>query len=183
MDRSLISRLVVIVVVVALAALWAYPPEEKISLGLDLQGGMHMVLQVETDDAIRAETDNTIDGVQRDLEEAGVEDIEVDRTSDTSFEIAGVPGGSGRLRRRRDHRPVPPGLEHAPDGQPPAIRAGRARKPRTFASWRSTRRGRRSATGSMPSVSPSRSFMTKGSARTASWFSCPASTTRTASGG
>ena len=91
MDRSLISRLVVIVVVVALAALWAYPPDEKISLGLDLQGGMHMVLQVETDDAIRAETDNTIDGVQRDLEEAGVEDIEVDRTSDTSFEIAGVP--------------------------------------------------------------------------------------------
>ncbi len=91
MDKSLVSRFVVIVVVIALAALWAYPPEEKISLGLDLQGGMHMVLQVETDDAIRAETDNTIDGVLRDLEEAGDEGVEVDRTSDSTFEITGVP--------------------------------------------------------------------------------------------
>ena len=91
MDKSLVSRFVVIVVIVALAALWAYPPEEKISLGLDLQGGMHMVLQVETDDAIRAETDNTIDGIQRDLEEAGVEDAEVDRTSDATFDFTGVP--------------------------------------------------------------------------------------------
>ncbi len=91
MDKSLVSRFVVIVVVVALAALWAYPPEEKISLGLDLQGGMHMVLQVETDDAIRAETDNTIDGVQSDLEEEGIEGIGVDRTSDATFEISGVP--------------------------------------------------------------------------------------------
>lgn len=91
MDKSLVPRFIVIVIVVATAALWAYPPEEKISLGLDLQGGMHMVLQVETDDAIRAETDNTIDGVQRDLEEAGIESVEVDRTSDETFEITGVP--------------------------------------------------------------------------------------------
>ena len=91
MDKSLVSRFVVIVVVVALAALWAYPPEEKISLGLDLQGGMHMVLQVETDDAIKAETDNTIDGVLRDLEEAGVENVEVDRTGPSAFELTGVP--------------------------------------------------------------------------------------------
>ncbi len=91
MDKSLVSRFVVIVGVVAVAALSAYPPKEKISLGLDLQGGMHMVLQVETDDAIRAETDNTLDGMQRQLEEAGVEGVEVDRTSDATFEIAGVP--------------------------------------------------------------------------------------------
>ena len=91
MDRSLVSRLIVILVVVAVAALAAYPPEEKISLGLDLQGGMHMVLQVETDDAIRAETDNTMDGLQRTLEEEGIEGVEVNRTSDTSFEVKGVP--------------------------------------------------------------------------------------------
>ncbi len=91
MDRSLQTRLVVIVAVIALAAWKAYPPEEKIHLGLDLQGGMHMVLQVEIDDAIRAETDNTVSGVQRDLEEDGIENVKIDRTSDRTFEISGVP--------------------------------------------------------------------------------------------
>ncbi len=91
MDRSLGSRLLIILFVVGMAAFWAYPPEEKIHLGLDLQGGMHMVLQVETDDAIRAETDNTIDGIQRELEEEGLEDFEFDRTSDATFDLKGVP--------------------------------------------------------------------------------------------
>ncbi len=91
MDRSLQTRLIVIIAVIALAAWKAYPPEEKIHLGLDLQGGMHMVLQVETDDAIRAETDNTMGGVQRDLEEAGIEGVELDRTGDQAFEVSGVP--------------------------------------------------------------------------------------------
>ncbi len=91
MDRSLVSRLIVILVVIAVAALWAYPPKEKISLGLDLQGGMHMVLQVETDDAIRAETDNTMDGLERTLEEEDFENIEIIRTGDASFEVKGVP--------------------------------------------------------------------------------------------
>ena len=90
MDRSLASRLILILVVVALAAIWAYPPEDKIHLGLDLQGGMHMVLQVETDDAIRAETGNTIDGIQRNLEDADITGAEFDRTGDETFEIKGV---------------------------------------------------------------------------------------------
>ena len=30
----------------------AWPLEEKISLGLDLQGGMHLVLEVETEKAV-----------------------------------------------------------------------------------------------------------------------------------
>ncbi len=91
MDKSLTSRLIVILTVIVVAAVWAYPPEEKINLGLDLQGGMHMVLQVETDDALRAETDTTIDDVLSDLEEAGITGAEVDRTGDTTFEITGVP--------------------------------------------------------------------------------------------
>ena len=86
MDRSLLSRGVIIVSVVALASLAAFPPEDKISLGLDLQGGMHLVLQVETDDAIRAETDNTIDGMRRDLEDADINGADFDRTGDSIFQ-------------------------------------------------------------------------------------------------
>ncbi len=91
MDRSLVSRLIIIVLVVVVAAISAYPPKDKINLGLDLRGGMHMVLQVETDDAIRAETDNTMDGVQGDLEEADIAGTTADRTGDSAFEVSGVP--------------------------------------------------------------------------------------------
>jgi len=41
---------VIIVVVVVASCLWLmYPPQERINLGLDLQGGMHLVLKVDTD--------------------------------------------------------------------------------------------------------------------------------------
>jgi len=76
---------------VGLFALSASPPKEKIHLGLDLLGGMHLVLQVETDDAVRAETDNTIDAVERELEDLDVTGFEVDRTGDSTFDLLGVP--------------------------------------------------------------------------------------------
>ena len=42
---------VLLVVVVVACSLWLmYPPAERINLGLDLQGGMHLVLKVNTDD-------------------------------------------------------------------------------------------------------------------------------------
>ncbi len=92
MDGSLRLRALVIVAVVATAAFWATPPSEKIKLGLDLRGGMHMVMEVETDDAIKVETDNAIDTVLKELEEnASVTGVEVDRTSLTSFRLSGVP--------------------------------------------------------------------------------------------
>jgi len=57
-DRKLIWRIVLIVAVVGIAAWSLYPPSERINLGLDLRGGIHLVLKVETDDAIRAELDD-----------------------------------------------------------------------------------------------------------------------------
>ena len=52
MFKSLKGRAVLIVGIVAIAFWSLYPPEEKIHLGLDLQGGMHVVLEVQLDDAI-----------------------------------------------------------------------------------------------------------------------------------
>lgn len=41
---------VIIVIVVVASCLWLmYPPQERINLGLDLQGGMHLVLKVDTE--------------------------------------------------------------------------------------------------------------------------------------
>ncbi|MFP5237550.1 MAG: protein translocase subunit SecD [Acidobacteriota bacterium] len=44
----------------------------RIHLGLDLQGGAHLILQVQVQDAINAETDNAIASLQQDLKKANV---------------------------------------------------------------------------------------------------------------
>jgi preprotein translocase subunit SecD len=59
MEKKTLWRVVMIVVVVGLAAWSLYPPEERINLGLDLSGGIHLVLEVQTDDAVKAELDET----------------------------------------------------------------------------------------------------------------------------
>jgi preprotein translocase subunit SecD len=40
---------------------------QRIHLGLDLQGGAHLILQVQVKDAVNAETDNTVARIQQDL--------------------------------------------------------------------------------------------------------------------
>ena len=47
------SSLLVIVAVVALSVWAIYPPDETIKLGLDLKGGVKLVLQVKTRYALR----------------------------------------------------------------------------------------------------------------------------------
>lgn len=42
------GRIIFILAVIAIAVLYVYPPREKINLGLDLRGGMHLVLRVDT---------------------------------------------------------------------------------------------------------------------------------------
>jgi preprotein translocase subunit SecD len=57
-DRKIIWRIVIIVAVVAAAAFSL--TQREINLGLDLSGGIHLVLQVETDDAVKAELDDAM---------------------------------------------------------------------------------------------------------------------------
>jgi preprotein translocase subunit SecD len=54
----------------------AWPLEEKISLGLDLQGGMHLVLEVETEKAVEFSMEQRAEDIKHALED---ENIEVDR--------------------------------------------------------------------------------------------------------
>lgn len=59
-----------------LGSIWlAYPLDEKIRLGLDLQGGMHLVLEVQVDKALEASLDRVGDDIRRSAQE---EDLEVD---------------------------------------------------------------------------------------------------------
>jgi preprotein translocase subunit SecD len=67
MKKNLQWKIILVLSVIALSIFLAYPPGEKIQYGLDLQGGMHLVLQVVTDDAINTETDQEIIRLQEQL--------------------------------------------------------------------------------------------------------------------
>ena len=69
-DRKIIWRILIIAAVVAAAALSL--TQRDIALGLDLSGGIHLVLQVETDDAIKAELD---DALRRFISQAESQDM------------------------------------------------------------------------------------------------------------
>jgi len=87
MKRPLLWRGLLILAVALIAAWLAYPPKEKINLGLDLRGGMHLLLQVHTEDALRAETDSDMAALVDRAKEKGVTGLKARRTGDSTFAI------------------------------------------------------------------------------------------------
>jgi preprotein translocase subunit SecD len=80
-----------IVAVVAIGAWAIYPPAQKVRLGLDLKGGVHLVLRVQTDDALRLETETSMNRLRDELVKAGAAGVTATALSPTEFQIAGVP--------------------------------------------------------------------------------------------
>ena len=72
MNKNLQWKLVAIIAVVGLSALAVYPPEEQIRLGLDLEGGVHLVLRVQTDDALRLESETDAEQLNEQLSLQGI---------------------------------------------------------------------------------------------------------------
>src|SRR5207244_2323750 len=71
MPRRIWVRIAIVSVVV-LGSLWyLYPPKKTINLGLDLQGGIHLVLGVETDKAVASQTDRAAAELKAALERTG----------------------------------------------------------------------------------------------------------------
>lgn len=94
MNRNLLWRGLLILAVVVAAVAATFPLKEKINLGLDLQGGMHLVLQVHTEDALRAEADSDMGLLLQQAREENVTGLSGRRLSDTSFEITGLTPAS-----------------------------------------------------------------------------------------
>src|SRR6185436_16825212 len=90
MKRNLLWRGLLILAILAISVAGAYPLNKKINLGLDLRGGMHLVLQVHTEDALRAETDGDMGLLQQQVQKEGVTGLSGQRVSDTAFEITGL---------------------------------------------------------------------------------------------
>ncbi len=68
MNKKLRWKGLLVLAVLGISVYLAIPPGEKIHLGLDLRGGMHLVLQVMTDDSVRTETDQQISRLKQSLE-------------------------------------------------------------------------------------------------------------------
>ena len=57
MAKNLRWKVLLILAVIGLSIFSFYPLDQKIRLGLDLKGGVHLVLRVQTDDALRIESE------------------------------------------------------------------------------------------------------------------------------
>ena len=70
---------------------------KRIHLGLDLRGGVHLILQVMVAEAVSADTDNTVGRVQQDLKAANLTFSQVYKPDPSKPEIIRVEG----VRRAR----------------------------------------------------------------------------------
>ena len=91
MYKNLRWKLLTIAGVAALAIWMTYPPADRIRLGLDLKGGMYLVLQVQTEDALKIETDTSRDQLASELQNAGIKIAGVRSTGSREFLVEGVP--------------------------------------------------------------------------------------------
>jgi preprotein translocase subunit SecD len=64
---------------------------KQLKLGLDLKGGVQLVLRVQTDEALKIHTTTTSEQLREALRTAGVTVTSISVTSPTSFQVEGVP--------------------------------------------------------------------------------------------
>jgi preprotein translocase subunit SecD len=91
MSKTITWKLILIAAVVGLSVWMFYPPKDTINLGLDLQGGSHLVLQVETSAAVKSEIDLAINRIGQMMTEKGIAYTSVTSVADGSgLDIHGV---------------------------------------------------------------------------------------------
>ena len=91
MKKNLRWKILTIVAVVAAAGFAVYPPEDQVRLGLDLRGGVHLVLRVQTDDALRVDTETSAEQLSEQASLAGITLLSAGAASPTEIRIEGVP--------------------------------------------------------------------------------------------
>ena len=83
-------RLAIVLSSVVLCAVLIHPLAQKINLGLDLRGGIHMVMRVRTDDAVKAEIDLARERIRAALQEKGITVGSIDTAALDSLALTGI---------------------------------------------------------------------------------------------
>ena len=106
MGRHLGAKVLLVLVVLAIfGAVGVYPivagrygvttprwlMDKALKLGLDLKGGVHLVLRVQTDDALRLETEQEMEQLRQELQTRNLPVTSLETTSPVQFKVAGVP--------------------------------------------------------------------------------------------
>ncbi len=73
---------------------------QQIKLGLDLQGGTHLILQVQVQEAVAQETDQTVDRITSEMRKRNIRYEEVRRVDDTHIIVRSIP--SDQVSQFRD---------------------------------------------------------------------------------
>lgn len=111
MRQNVRARLIGMAIVVLAAAVYLLPtffadlpewwttvfPNHRINLGLDLQGGTHLVLEVKVDKALENSVERTRADMIKVLREKGVSGVSVDRTG-TQLLVRSAAGNAERVR-------------------------------------------------------------------------------------
>ncbi len=87
MPRNLWFRVGLVVAVILLSLWYLYPPRKTINLGLDLQGGIHLVLGVEIEKALATQADRLGADFKDALARKGIGVTRVAREGDTAFAV------------------------------------------------------------------------------------------------
>jgi preprotein translocase subunit SecD len=106
--KAIFITLVVLLCVFGLVGLPAFPTSvsqlrdnisKRIKLGLDLQGGTHLILQVQVNEAAGLETDQSIDHLSTQLRDKNIRYDELRRVSDTQILVHNLaPDGAAAFR-------------------------------------------------------------------------------------
>lgn len=96
-------KVLLIVALTAFSIYKAFPPQEKINLGLDLQGGMQLVLEVELDkiseDAREDATARVVEIIRNRIDEFGVQEPVITQQG-SQFVVIQLPGVTDRERAK-----------------------------------------------------------------------------------
>lgn len=83
MNKTILWRLGAIVAILVISLVSATPLDEKINLGLDLQGGMHLVYEVDADKAVISSLDNLTEDLTKFLREKGAPPASIERQEES----------------------------------------------------------------------------------------------------
>jgi len=101
MSKPLVWKFLLIAAVVLLAAAFAFPLDKRINLGLDLRGGSHILMQVDTESAVRYETDRVVTSLGQLLKTDGIAYASIVAPAAGTIEIRGTdPGRRSDIRER-----------------------------------------------------------------------------------
>ena len=108
--KNLQWKVLLVIALTVIAIYGIYPPKEKIRLGLDLKGGIHLVGEVKIEEALAGYTDRYIEVLRKDLQSKSIPFQTIQRRSNgcsqdhlqlcATFVVTGLPGANQENLRK-----------------------------------------------------------------------------------